>query len=104
MADEMSGCRNVWWERASHFTVAASRFPRATTVEGGNDFGVASARFSASETDRCRGENTASAAVLPRAITDAEICELECTTEPAIDQMSVGFEGVGGGVVTHPAL
>jgi hypothetical protein len=60
VADGMSGYRNVWWERASHFTVAASRFPRATTVEGDNDFGVASARFSASETDRCRGENTAS--------------------------------------------
>lgn len=59
---------------------------------------------SASESIAVEAKNTASAAVLPRAITDAQICELECTTEPVVDQMSVGFEGVGGGVVTHPAL
>ena len=104
MVDGMSGCRNVWWERASHFTVAASRFPKRPPLRAATTSALLRLDSRRLKPIAVEAKNTASAAVLPRAITDAEICELECTTEPVIDQMSVGFEGVGGGVVTHPAL
>lgn len=38
------------------------------------------------------------------AIADAEVFELERFAEFVVDQVSVGFECVGSGVVAHPAL
>ena len=82
----MSGCRNVWWERASHFTVAASRFPKRPPLRARTTSALLRPDSRRLKPIAVEATNTASAAVLPRATIDSEICELECAAELVVDQ------------------